>query len=394
MFLFLNKMSSSFSLIGIPSVGKSTVIDYISKNFNLDNIYLEKEPIDEWGEYFKDFLKDKKKNELSFQLKTLLSRMNTKRRFMDSGKKIMLAERSVFEEQNIFIEMVKDEISEIDYSILQSFYNDFSKYTPNFISYIYLRPDNLDFILERVKMRNQIGDSVIDENYYIDIHRRYENEIKKIKNIIIIDVNKNTTIKELSEKIYKIINKKLMIIIGGNIGSGKTTYLEQFKKCDDYNIICENIELWKNVEGMNLFNAFLENRKKYSSIFQYVALLSKEIEIIKNINTNKTIMMERSPLDDTLIFAKMLYDSGEMEDYQYKTHLSIMKLFISSVLEHFNIAYIYLNVDYKTCYDRMIKRNRPGEKDSYDINYFKKLEEYHEKMIEELNLPIAVFRYF
>lgn len=43
------------------------------------------------------------------------------------------------------------------------------------------------------------------------------------------------------------------VFIEGNIGAGKTTFLNHFKKYDDVRLYTEPVEKWRNVQGINLF---------------------------------------------------------------------------------------------------------------------------------------------
>lgn len=42
------------------------------------------------------------------------------------------------------------------------------------------------------------------------------------------------------------------VFIEGNIGAGKTTFLNHFKKYDDVRLYTEPVEKWRNVDGFNL----------------------------------------------------------------------------------------------------------------------------------------------
>lgn len=42
------------------------------------------------------------------------------------------------------------------------------------------------------------------------------------------------------------------VCIEGNIGSGKTTFLNNFKQFNNTTVLQEPVELWRDVEGMNL----------------------------------------------------------------------------------------------------------------------------------------------
>lgn len=61
--------------------------------------------------------------------------------------------------------------------------------------------------------------------------------------------------------------KPFTVFVEGNIGSGKTTFLEHFRQFEDITLLTEPVEEWRNLKGWNLlvsyyyhfFNVFLLN---------------------------------------------------------------------------------------------------------------------------------------
>lgn len=67
------------------------------------------------------------------------------------------------------------------------------------------------------------------------------------------------------------------VFIEGNIGAGKTTFLNHFRKYDDVLLHTEPVEKWRNVNGFNLLvsgNLLVseKNVKKMCSLPQCVTL--------------------------------------------------------------------------------------------------------------------------
>lgn len=64
------------------------------------------------------------------------------------------------------------------------------------------------------------------------------------------------------------------VLIEGNIGSGKTTFLNHFQKYkDEVCLITEPVEKWRNVNGVNLLEKMYNDPKKWAMPFQsYVTL--------------------------------------------------------------------------------------------------------------------------
>ena len=51
------------------------------------------------------------------------------------------------------------------------------------------------------------------------------------------------------------------VFVEGNIGAGKTTFLNHFQKYDDVHLYSESVEKWRNVQGFNLLVCWLCNFK-------------------------------------------------------------------------------------------------------------------------------------
>ena len=101
------------------------------------------------------------------------------------------------------------------------------------------------------------------------------------------------------------------VVVEGNIGSGKTTFLEHFSAKDIVEVVTEPVEEWRNVGGHNLLQLMYENPSRWSHIFQsYVQLtmtknhvrklsssqVCKLIEYLILILPNSTVLLSAIPL--------------------------------------------------------------------------------------------------
>lgn len=185
--------------------------------------------------------------------------------------------------------------------------------------------------------------------------------------------------------------------IEGNIGSGKTTFLNYIKEHAKFKwshvVVFEPVEQWTNMPTIHdkngepcktkgLLQLFYEDQNKYGFVFQMFALQSRiehTLQIIAN-NPNKIIICERSPLTDCEVFAKLLFQQNKLtpeEFHVYKQWFSFVMNIISPPT-----GMIYLRVEPDICAKRIIKRNRQGE-ENMSIKYLHSLHDKHDEWLLE-----------
>jgi deoxyadenosine/deoxycytidine kinase len=95
-------------------------------------------------------------------------------------------------------------------------------------------------------------------------------------------------------------------------------------------------------------------------------------------NPNAIFISERSLFTDKLVFAKMLFDSGNIELVNYKIYLKWFDTFA----EDFPVnKVIYVNTLPEICHKRIIKRSRTGES-NIPLDYLKNCHKYHNNMLD------------
>ena len=66
--------------------------------------------------------------------------------------------------------------------------------------------------------------------------------------------------------------------VQGNIGSGKTTFLNYFKDSKNVEVIPEPVEMWRNVGGYNPLDLLYKDPQRWCSTFQsYFQLTSLQL---------------------------------------------------------------------------------------------------------------------
>lgn len=181
----------------------------------------------------------------------------------------------------------------------------------------------------------------------------------------------------------------VILSIEGNIGSGKSTIIEYLKENynnDDIIFLPEPIDEWEKIkdnENNTILTKFYNDQKKYSFAFQIMAYISR-LNLLRNTinkNPNKIIISERSLFTDKYVFAKMLYDNGNMEDVEYQ----IYNNWFNSFLDLAPISkMIYLKTDPKISFDRISTRNRKGE-NNIPFEYIENCHLYHNNMYDVID---------
>jgi len=181
----------------------------------------------------------------------------------------------------------------------------------------------------------------------------------------------------------------MILSIEGNIGSGKSTFCKSLKNHFNryYNrphgtnvyFVDEPVDAWlsiKDTDG-NLLDHFYKCPEKYSYCFQMTAYISRLTELKRVLNKSKPndiIIMERSVFSDYNVFAKMLYDSGKINEIEYQSYMMWFNHFLDGLP---NIFFVYLKTDFNKCHDRVLTRSRK-EEGKVSKEYLNACENYHE----------------
>jgi deoxyadenosine/deoxycytidine kinase len=178
-----------------------------------------------------------------------------------------------------------------------------------------------------------------------------------------------------------------IITIEGNIGSGKSTLLQHLKeKYNNTNVnilfLKEPVDEWENIQdenGVSILQKFYADQKTYSFSFQMMAYISRLALLKEAIETvpDAIIITERSLVTDKMIFAKMLYDSGNIQSVDYQIYLKWFDCFAKDYPIN---KVIYVNSAPEVCYQRIHERARPGEEE-IPLTYLTTCDTYHKNMI-------------
>jgi len=180
-----------------------------------------------------------------------------------------------------------------------------------------------------------------------------------------------------------------IISIEGNIGAGKSTLLERIQQRaiqennKTIHIIPESLDIWDKIKDgdKSIFQLFYENKNKYGFAFQVLTFLTITYNMmgeLQKLAQKDTIIIERSPISNIVIFGEMLYDDKIIGEAEW----SILKYMANGMMMPVD-KIVYLRSTPVECMERVQTRNREGEQD-IQLEYLQKIHDKHEKWLADL----------
>jgi deoxyadenosine/deoxycytidine kinase len=166
-----------------------------------------------------------------------------------------------------------------------------------------------------------------------------------------------------------VVKRPRICAIEGNIGAGKTTIYEKLKQhfisesSKRVVFMPEPVDIWETIRdasGKTILEKFYAD-PKYAFPFQIMAYSTRLAMLRKIIRENpecELILCERSLEADHNIFAKMLFESGKIEDVEYQIY---ELLFQDTAAEFALNGAVYIDSSPEVCFQRIAKRARTGE---------------------------------
>ena len=176
--------------------------------------------------------------------------------------------------------------------------------------------------------------------------------------------------------------KSTILVVEGNIGAGKSTFLRLIKDYLSLNVIFEPHQRWQSVGGtQNLLELFYTDTQRWAYTFQSYAFITRIIEQEAQILANPEAihLSERSVFSDRYCFAKNAYENGFMTSLEWKLYQEWFSWLVdrSLILPQ---GFIYLQTDPRVCYERIAKRAR-HEEATVALTYLNQLHDKHEQWL-------------
>ncbi|KAF7286961.1 deoxynucleoside kinase-like [Rhynchophorus ferrugineus] len=173
------------------------------------------------------------------------------------------------------------------------------------------------------------------------------------------------------------------VVVEGNIGCGKTTFLNHCNKFNNVCVLAEPIEMWRNCNNHNLLGLLYQDIKKWSFTFQSYVQLTMLQQHTKQ--TSCPIkLMERSIYSARYCFVEKMKQDGLIP----QASAAVIDKHFQWIRENVDITVdliVYLRTTPEVVYERMLKRNRSEEK-SVSLEYLQALHQIHEDWLYHKSL--------
>ncbi len=177
-------------------------------------------------------------------------------------------------------------------------------------------------------------------------------------------------------------DKKLFFCIAGNIGSGKSSLTQKLSELFGWKAYYES------VDDNPYLPDFYADMKRWAFHLQ-VYFLSKRFQTHKEIvESENSVIQDRSIYEDVEIFARNLFEIGKMDDRDYQNYRSLFYT-MSDYLKPPDLM-IYLKCPIDTLLRQIARRGRSYEQ-SIPREYLEQLNRHYERWIENYKLgPLLI----
>lgn len=173
------------------------------------------------------------------------------------------------------------------------------------------------------------------------------------------------------------MKQKVFIAIAGNIGTGKTTLTQMISKRFGWDAHCEAV-----VDNPYLAD-FYGDMKRWSFPLQ-IYFLNSRIRAHQMITVgSRSAVQDRSVYEDAHIFARNLFESGDMEKRDYENYLEMYDLLSRQIAAPDLI--VYLRKSLPKLREQIDRRGRTYEKTIPD-QYLMNLSKYYDEWMDHYSL--------
>lgn len=177
------------------------------------------------------------------------------------------------------------------------------------------------------------------------------------------------------------VDDKLMILIEGNIGAGKTTVGRTLAASGTFSFIEEPTTVWREGFASNMLELFYSDTQRWAFTFQICAFITrvKTWHKVSTLTDHSRVLLERSIFCDRFVFAENCYRTGLFSLAEYQLYCGLWDFMVSHYCDEPDII-LYLRTPAEVCLQRIRARGR-AEEGGITLEYLLQLERLHDEWL-------------
>ena len=171
--------------------------------------------------------------------------------------------------------------------------------------------------------------------------------------------------------------KKLFVAVAGNIGSGKSTLTKLLSRHFNWE------PYFESVDDNPYLSDFYADMKRWSFQLQVYFLSKRFLNQKQILESERSIIQDRTIYEDAEIFARNLYEIGQMDERDYRNYRELFKVMTNYLRAPDLLIYLRASVD--TLLRQISMRGRDFEK-GITREYLEQLNHHYEHWITHYGL--------
>ena len=184
---------------------------------------------------------------------------------------------------------------------------------------------------------------------------------------------------------------RLMVLVEGNIGAGKTTVGKTIAASGTFGFIEEPTRAWRENFASNMLENLYSDFSRWAFTFQICTFITraKTWPEIATLTEYHRVVLERSIFCDRFVFVENFYRTGVMTQTAIELVLGLRDFVVSSYCDQPDLV-LYLRTPAEVCLERIRDRGR-AEESGITLDYLVQLERLHDEwLLADGDLKVAV----
>ena len=174
---------------------------------------------------------------------------------------------------------------------------------------------------------------------------------------------------------------RLMVLLEGNIGAGKTTVGRTIAMSGAFGFVEEPTAAWRENFASNMLDHLYSDTARWAFTFQICTFITRAktwSQVLARTDHHK-VVLERSIFCDRFVFVENFYRTGLMSLTEYQLYRGLWDFMVSNYCDQPDLI-LYLRTPAKVCLQRIKDRGRV-EESGITLEYLLQLEGLHDEWL-------------